>query len=130
MSAAPDATFDTHLVFDLISAGVTVGWLIVGLLIKAKLGDISLAQSNDKADLLKNQNEVKEQLISQQAKVKEELVLENSTTRQAIAVHTAEDEGRFRVHEQRLDGTDKKLDSIGIKIDRFESLLNPRSSGA
>lgn len=92
---------DTHLVFDIILALVSVGWLIIGLLIKSALGDIRLAQASDKAELIEHQHEIKEELNRKHA--------ENT---QSIAVHQAEDTQRFDAISRTLTRMDAKLDKI------------------
>lgn len=80
----------------------------VGQQIKVKLGEIRLEQSESKAELLAQQNEVKEDLNKKHQ--------ENT---QAIAVHNASDELKFDAIKQNqsemrdtLRGIDAKLDSI------------------
>ena len=97
----PNSPPDPHLIFEVISAAVAVGWLIVGLLIKSSLGGIKLAQQKDKAELVANQNDVKEHLTSN-----------NSNTQRDLAVHIAQCDTRFIAVGQTLQRIDSKLDKI------------------
>jgi hypothetical protein len=95
------ANADTHLIFDIVSAAVTVGWLIVGLAIKNSLADIKLTQAQDKADLVEKQTEIKEDLNEKHA--------ENTQT---LAVHLAEDTQQFSAISRTLARMDNKLDKV------------------
>lgn len=90
-----------QMVFNIITSAATVGWVIVGLMIKSSLGEIRLNQANDKADLVESQNEMKEQLNQKHA--------ENVT---AVAVHVAEDRQQFASIARTLNRIDDKLDRI------------------
>jgi hypothetical protein len=89
---------DSHLVFEIISAGVSVGFFVVGLLIKQSLSDIKLAQADDKAELLAHQVQVKDALTRDQWENK-----------QALAVHVARDEEQFEGIGRTLRRIDGKL---------------------
>jgi uncharacterized membrane-anchored protein YhcB (DUF1043 family) len=93
---------DSHTVFDIISAGVTIGWLIVGLLIKNSLGEIKLHQEENKAELIRQQQEVKDdlsakhtELVSKQNDILTDFNQKHAENKQDLAVHIAEDRGSF-----------------------------------
>ena len=93
--------FDTHLIFDIFTGIVTVGWLIVGLLIKNSLAEIKVSQIRDKQDLIDNQVKVKEELFKQQ-----------TTTAMTIEVHMAQDEEKFKSIDRALNKIEVKLDKL------------------
>ena len=106
MQATP---FDSHLVFDIISAGVTIGWLVVGLLIKNNLKDIQLTQEKNKAELLEHQNQVAEDLnekhaalMTGQHALQTDFDRKHAANQQGLAVHQAQDDGKFDGIKQNL----------------------------
>ena len=108
---------DSHFIFDIISSAVTVGWIVVGLLIKASLGDIRLSQQQDKEDLIANQTAMKDELtekhgelIRAQYSMKEEMNAKHAENKQQIAVHTADDAGEFQSIKGTLERIEKKQD--------------------
>jgi hypothetical protein len=126
---------DPHVIFEAISACVTVAWLVVSLFIKNSLADIKLTQEKVKAELLASQVNVKEQLemkyveskeelqrkhveiLAAQNSIKEELSRKDHENSQSIAVHTAEDNLRFAtIDRSQLDLKDT-LVRIEAKID-------------
>ena len=101
--------FDSHLVFDIISAGVTIGWLVVGLLIKNNLKDIQLTQEKNKAELLEHQNQVAEDLnekhaalMTGQHALQTDFDRKHAANQQGLAVHQAQDDGKFDGIKQSL----------------------------
>jgi hypothetical protein len=108
---------DSHFIFDIISSAVTVGWIVVGLLIRASLGDIRLSQKQDKADLIANQTEVKEELNDKHAKLlesqnqmKEELNAKHAQNQEEIRVHSASDAQQFGAINSALFRIEAKQD--------------------
>lgn len=108
---------DSHFIFDIISSVVTVGWIVVGLLIRASLGDIRLSQKNDKADLIENQTAMKDelnekhaQLLDRQNEMKEELNAKHAQNQEEIRVHSASDAQQFGAINSSLFRIEAKQD--------------------
>jgi hypothetical protein len=75
---------NSHLIFDIVSAVVSLAWIFIGLLIRANLSDIKIAQMKMKAELIQGQTDLRENFSKKM-----------SDTDQKLAVHIAEDEKQF-----------------------------------
>lgn len=115
---------DSHLIFDIISACVTVGWLIVGLLIKNQLGDIKLHQEENKAELVRQQQDVKDdlgdkhtELVKTQNEILTDFNKKHAENKQDLAVHIVEDRGSFATLTQAQS-------AMTVTLARIEGKLN------
>lgn len=108
--------FDTHTIFDVVTSAVTLGWLIIGLLIKSSLKGISVDQEKNKAELLANQTKLKEDLMVHQAKTKEELIAADNSLKIDMAVHKKEDDGRFDLVASNMSQLKETMARIENKL--------------
>jgi len=106
---------NVHVAFEVASTVAVIAASYVGLLIKEKLGEISLTQARDKAELLAHQNHVQRELLAQQAAVKESLTAHNAAVSQDLAVHVRADDERFGGITRTLERMERRMDRTEAK---------------